>query len=80
MDNSKIVPEFYFEDVYRYVKTYSFSYHTHTKARWIKRNILEVFSTEFKAYDAEYYVKQQASDNSRKMLLPREESKSTGSQ
>lgn len=56
MEGKYKLPEYYFDTLYRYVKTYHYTYHTHTKARWIKRSIFDVFTTEFKAYDSEYYV------------------------
>jgi hypothetical protein len=56
MDPSKISPQYFYDELYRYVRTYHHTYKTHTKARWINMNILDMFTTEFKAYDAEYYV------------------------
>ena len=39
----------------RCVTPYSFSFKTFCKQRWRNRSILDIFSTEFKAYTEEYY-------------------------
>ncbi len=53
---SKQPPEYRLEDVYRYVIPYHHTYRTFTKQRWAGKKIIDMFSTEFQAYDYEYYV------------------------
>eukprot|EP01083_Nonionella_stella_P278899 948543_1 len=40
---------------FRHVVPYPFEYRAFAKGRWFGRGIFEVFSTEFEAYDADYY-------------------------
>lgn len=51
-----MIPNFYFEDVYRCVEVYHHTYKTFTKKRWIDVKILDMFTKEFAAYSASYYV------------------------
>ena len=51
-------PPYYFEDGLRKVRPYYFTYNTNCKERWRGREILDVFSTEFRDRPEEYYVKQ----------------------
>lgn len=56
MDAHKLIPTYYIEDIYRYVKTYHHTYKCFTKMRWIGMKIIDMFTDEFQAYDYEYYV------------------------
>jgi hypothetical protein len=47
---------YYFADGLRHVRPYHFKYRTNVKERWSGRTLLEVYTTEFAAYSAEYYV------------------------
>lgn len=50
-------PPHYFKDtVFRYVLNYDYCFKTFAKQRWIGRNLLEVFISEFKAFSETYYV------------------------
>ncbi|ETO13501.1 DRAP deaminase [Reticulomyxa filosa] len=45
-----------FHDNKRYVAPYYYEYRCYAKGRWFGREIFEVMTTEFYAYDAAYYV------------------------
>ena len=49
------IPEYIKIGIVRYVKDYVYNFKTHCKRRWIGKNILEFFSTEFMQYTPEYY-------------------------
>jgi hypothetical protein len=40
----------------QYVRPYTHEYRTWCKERWRDRNILEVFSNEFKLFNRDYYI------------------------
>lgn len=48
-------PEYIKIDIVRYLKDYQYRFKTHCKRRWIGKNILEFFSSEFIQYTPEYY-------------------------
>lgn len=48
--------QYYTEDVFRMIKDYEHSYKTFVKRRWIGKQILEMFTTEFLTLTPEYYV------------------------
>lgn len=79
-----MIPTFYFQDVYRCVKVYHHTYKTFTKKRWVNMKILDMFTKEFAAYDAAYYVQISTSlllhQFSRKKPSLKEESESTKNQ
>ena len=50
-------PPYYFEDGLRKVKPYHYTYNTYCKERWRGREILDIFSSEFRDRPQEYYVK-----------------------
>ena len=56
MDKAKN-PSYFFKNKLRYVKDYNFCYKTYAKKRWLNKPLLETLIKEFKAYDANYYVK-----------------------
>jgi hypothetical protein len=47
---------YYLEEGLRRVKPYHFTYNTNAKERWRDREVLDVFSSEFRDREAEYYV------------------------
>ena len=47
---------YYFEDGLRKVRPYHYTYNTNCKERWRGREILDIFSTEFRDRPMEYYV------------------------
>ncbi|KNB46209.1 pseudouridylate synthase [Blastocystis sp. subtype 4] len=47
--------EYIIKNGMRYVKPYIYRHETNCKQRWFGRTILDVFSTEFGAYSADYY-------------------------
>lgn len=50
-------PAHYFKDkALRYVINYDYCFKTFAKQRWLGRNLLEVFISEFKAFSENYYV------------------------
>ncbi|KAF7570133.1 RluA Pseudouridylate synthase 23S RNA-specific [Pyrenophora tritici-repentis] len=48
-------PPYYLEDGLRKVTPYHFTYNTYCKERWRGREILDIFSSEFRDRPAEYY-------------------------
>lgn len=48
-------PPYYIENGLRRVKPYHFTYNTFCKQRWRGRTILDIFSSEFRDRDREYY-------------------------
>ena len=50
-----VVPTYIKLGIIRYVKDYEYDFKTYCKRRWIGKNILEFFSSEFIAYTSEYY-------------------------
>lgn len=51
-------PPHYIKDkAFRYVINYDYCFKTYAKQRWLNRNLLEVFISEFKAFTENYYVK-----------------------
>lgn len=48
---------YYLEDGLRRVRPYFFTYNTNTKERWRGREILDVFGSEFRDREIEYYVR-----------------------
>ena len=44
------------DKAFRYVINYEFCFKTFAKQRWLGRNLLDVFITEFKAFSENYYV------------------------
>jgi tRNA pseudouridine synthase 9 len=48
---------YYLEDGLRRVKPYFFTYNTHAKTRWRNREIIDIFASEFRDRDLEYYVR-----------------------
>lgn len=52
-----IQPPYFFEDGLRKVRPYHFTYNTWCKERWRGRELLWIFSTEFRDRPQEYYVK-----------------------
>lgn len=48
-------PPYYLEDGLRKVTPYHFTYNTYCKQRWRGREILDIFSSEFRDRPAEYY-------------------------
>lgn len=46
-----------FEDGLRKVEPYHFTYQTNVKERWRGRQLLDIFSSEFRDRPLEYYVK-----------------------
>ena len=48
---------YYLEDGLRKVYPYHFTYNTYCKERWRGREILEIFTTEFRDRPIEYYVR-----------------------
>lgn len=71
---------YYFEDNLRKVHPYHFTYNTNVKERWRGRQLLDVFSTEFRDRPLPYYVKPTCTalsillTYSSEMLLSREQS------
>ena len=51
----KIPSYYFFLNGYRYIAPYDFEYRCFAKGRWFKRTIYEVMTSEFVAYDADYY-------------------------
>lgn len=45
-----------FDKAFRYVNNYDYCFKTFAKQRWLGRNLLEMFITEFKAFSETYYV------------------------
>jgi tRNA pseudouridine synthase 9 len=48
---------YYFEDGLRKVAPYHFTYNTYCKQRWRGRELLDIFSSEFRDRPLEYYVR-----------------------
>jgi tRNA pseudouridine32 synthase len=48
-------PPYYIENGLRRVRPYHFTYNTYCKQRWRGRTILDIFSSEFRDRDREYY-------------------------
>ena len=48
-------PPYYIENGLRRVRPYHFTYNTYCKQRWRGRSILDIFSSEFRDRDREYY-------------------------
>lgn len=46
-----------YEKGLRRVKPYYFTFKTWVKGRWIGKTLIEVFTTEFRDRDADYYVR-----------------------
>jgi len=65
---------YYLEQGLRRVAPYHFTYNTYCKERWRGRELLDIFSSEFRDRPLEYYVSRnflkilRASNSSRKML------------
>eukprot|EP01083_Nonionella_stella_P093187 261016_1 len=51
----KIPSYYFFLNGYRYIAPYDYEYRCFAKGRWFNREIYEVMTTEFVAYDATYY-------------------------
>eukprot|EP01084_Bolivina_argentea_P248491 415688_1 len=51
----KIPSYYFFINGYRYIAPYKFEYRCFAKGRWFNREIYEVMTTEFVAYDKTYY-------------------------
>lgn len=51
-----IKPNIIIKGSFRYIENYSYTYRSYVKQRWEKRTILDVFSKEFRAETADYYV------------------------
>ena len=48
---------YYLEGGLRRVQPYHFTYHTNCKERWRGREILDIFCSEFRDRDLDYYVR-----------------------
>lgn len=48
---------YYLKDGLRRVHPYHFTYNTYCKERWRKREILDIFASEFRDRPVEYYVR-----------------------
>ncbi|GFQ73633.1 RNA pseudouridylate synthase domain-containing protein 2 [Trichonephila clavata] len=55
--------EYYFENYLRKVYPYYFTYTTFCKGRWVGKNLIDVFSEEFRAHSKEEYEKNIAVGN-----------------
>lgn len=42
---------------FRFVMPYDHEFRTHCKKRWIKRKLIEILVSEFRAYDKDYYLR-----------------------
>jgi 23S rRNA-/tRNA-specific pseudouridylate synthase len=51
------IPTYYYRNGLRFVKSYYHEFTCFTKARWVGKSLIEVYSTEFKAYSKDYYEK-----------------------
>lgn len=49
-------PQYYFEGGLRRLKPYHYTYNTYCKERWRDRELLEIFTSEFRDRPVEYYV------------------------
>ena len=47
---------YFLEDGLRKVRPYHFTYNTHCKERWRGRQLLEIFTSEFRDRPQQYYV------------------------
>lgn len=47
---------YYLEDGFRRVKPYHYTYNTNCKERWRGRQLVEIFTSEFRDRKPEYYV------------------------
>lgn len=52
---TKVVAHFHKDKFFRYVNNYEYCFRTFAKQRWLKREILELFIKEFKAFSESYY-------------------------
>ena len=50
-------PHFSTDKFFRYVNNYEFCFRTFTKQRWLGRQLLEVFTSEFRAFSETYYLR-----------------------
>ncbi|CAK8680205.1 unnamed protein product [Clavelina lepadiformis] len=55
--------EYYFENGFRKVRPYTFTYNTFCKGRWIGKTIREVYSTEFQFYPIDHYEEARKNGN-----------------
>jgi hypothetical protein len=51
-----LIPEYYFHEGFRYVKEYEHVFKAHSKKRWINKQLLSIFISEFKLFPSQYYV------------------------
>lgn len=49
-------PTYIEEGVLRHVRSYPFEFVVNAKKRWFGRRLVDVFVSEFRAMNAEYYV------------------------
>ena len=55
-DNDLVDDEiYYFKDGLRFVKEYTHEFSCYAKRRWLGCLLIDVYSSEFKAFSAEYY-------------------------
>ncbi|RLN21285.1 hypothetical protein BBJ28_00009137 [Nothophytophthora sp. Chile5] len=55
-------PAYSFANGYRMVEPYVYEFRAFAKQRWFKRELLEIFTTEFGAYSPDYYVRDLSRD------------------
>ena len=55
MENTK-TPKYYFDDYFRYVNPYEFTFNTNAKERWFGKSLLTIMKSEFLSYNETYFV------------------------
>ena len=51
-----IKPSYYFDEFFRYVKDYEFTFVSNARERWFGRKLVDLLKTEFQSANEEYYV------------------------